>query len=198
MHVSLTTYEMQLVTDPKVLLTKNRIIKMVYELFGELVNAYKKELDNYGFKNEDFNNAKISRGENYKGLAYVIMDYPRHFGKTDVFAIRSFFWWGNFFSITIHLSGQYQKKYAPSIETAIRNGLFEGWFIGTSQNQWEHHFGVDNYELLEKEKPYNLSQLPFLKLAKKIPLSEWDQMISCFSANFQLIVKAIVNYAPIR
>ena len=35
-----------------------------------------------------FHSPKISKGENYKGLPYVMLDYPRCFGKTDIFAIR--------------------------------------------------------------------------------------------------------------
>ena len=54
---------------------------------------------------------KISRGENYNGLPYVMLDYPRCFGKEDVFAMRTMFWWGNFFSITWHLKGKYSKEY---------------------------------------------------------------------------------------
>ena len=40
---------------------------------------------------------KISRGEQYLGLPYVMLDYPRIFSKENVFAIRTFFWWGNYF-----------------------------------------------------------------------------------------------------
>ncbi|MEJ7682914.1 MAG: hypothetical protein WKG06_34670 [Segetibacter sp.] len=39
---SLTEYEMQLVTDSQVLITKNNIIQKVYELFGKLAEEYKK------------------------------------------------------------------------------------------------------------------------------------------------------------
>ena len=48
---------------------------------------------------------KIAKGENYLQLPYVLLDYPRCFDKENIFAIRTMFWWGNFFSITLHLSG---------------------------------------------------------------------------------------------
>jgi len=34
---------------------------------------------------------KISKGENYEGLPWVILDFPRYFDKENVFAIRCFF-----------------------------------------------------------------------------------------------------------
>src|SRR3954451_23837003 len=139
MTASLTTYEMQLVTDPQILITKNNIIRKVYELFGQLSEEYREEVY-YKIARQNLINPKISRGENYLGLPYVILDYPRQFAKDDVFAIRSFFWWGNFFSITLHLSGSYLRQYSPAIESAIKNKLVSEWHISVGDNQWEHHF----------------------------------------------------------
>src|SRR4051794_13074066 len=99
MTTSLTTYEMKLVIDPQVLLAKNVIIQKVYHLFGELSETYKKELANAVPGFGSLIDPKTSRGENYRGLPYVILDFPRQFTKVDVLAVRSFFWWGNFFSI---------------------------------------------------------------------------------------------------
>src|SRR5438309_4807722 len=123
MTTSLTAYEMQLVTDAQILITKNTIIRKVYELFGKLSEEYREEV-NCKIAGQNLISPKISRGENYLGLPYVILDYPRQFAKDDVFAIRSFFWWGNFFSITLHLSGSYLKQYSATIESAIKNRLF--------------------------------------------------------------------------
>ena len=58
---------------------------------------------------------KISKGENYKGLPWLVLDYPRYFNKEDIFAIRTLFWWGNFFSITLHISGKYKMRYEKKI-----------------------------------------------------------------------------------
>src|SRR5258708_37260851 len=50
---------------------------------------------------------KISQGERYLELPWLILDYPRIFSEEDIFAFRSMFWWGKHFSFTIHLSGKY-------------------------------------------------------------------------------------------
>lgn len=197
MTPSLTDYEMQLVTDPQILIAKNAIIQKVYELFGKLSEEYKKEADNK-IPGKNLINPKISRGENYIGLPYVILDFPRQFGKEDVFAIRSFFWWGNFFSITLHLSGRYQQQYAPAIENAINNKLFSGWYIGIGESQWEHHFETNNYIPAEEAIKDDLNKLPFLKLSKKIPLARWDDVNTFFTENFRMLAGILNSYAPIR
>src|SRR3954452_928432 len=104
MVTSLTAYESELVRDSKVLLTKNIIIEKVYRLFGQLASGYQDRLAASPVVGLNAVQAKISRGENYRGLPYVMLDYPRIFSKDHTFAIRSFYWWGNFFSITLQLS----------------------------------------------------------------------------------------------
>ena len=191
MFTSLTTYEMQLVTDPQVLMTKNSIIKKVYEIFGELAEKYKKEISNKIEDSKTLINPKISKGENYKGLPYVILDFPRQFNKTDIFAIRSFFWWGNFFSITLQLAGRYHQQYATVIKNAIDLRFYEEWYIGLLENQWEHHFESNNYSSLSRGINYDIAKLPYLKLAKKIPLNKWDEADTFFIKNFTLLVETL-------
>lgn len=188
---SLSNDEMKLVTDPQVLITKNRIIQKVYEIFGALAEDYKKILIGGGLTGATEVAAKISRGENYKGLPYVILDYPRQFGKVDVFAIRSFFWWGNFFSITLQLGGQYQDKYGEAIQKAIDKNLFEDWFIGCADDPWQHHFEGDNYVALQQGKHHRFSDLSHLKIAKKIPLDKWDEADCFFKKNFILLTQVL-------
>ncbi|MFX8895293.1 hypothetical protein ABTM96_19365, partial [Acinetobacter baumannii] len=85
--------------------------------------------------------AKISRGEHYEGLPWVMIDYPRYFKKNHFFAIRTFFWWGNFFSLTLQLKGKYQLGFQGSnFET-----LKADWFICVNEDEWQHHFRQDNY-----------------------------------------------------
>lgn len=191
MNTSLTTYEMQLVTDPQLLITKNNIIQKVYEIFGDLAEKYKKEISIAIPDCKTLIDPKISKGENYKGLPYVILDFPRQFSKTDIFAIRSFFWWGNFFSITLQLTGQYHKRYATAIQNAIDNRFYEEWYIGLLENQWEHHFERDNYLSLSRGIDYSIAKLSYLKLAKKISLNKWDETNNFFMESFILLVKTL-------
>jgi hypothetical protein len=121
---------------------------------------------------------KISKGENYKGLPYLLLDYPRYFNRENIFAIRTMFWWGNFFSITLHLSGIYkkgaEKKILRSYEILKKNGCY----CCVNDNQWEHHFETSNYKLLKEISPTafkaSICNNHFIKLANKIPLESVD------------------------
>ena len=117
--IHLSADELQLVQNAQLLLTKNTIIEKVYALFGELASELQQS-SIYATRNLPAElltlGPKISRGEKYKGLPYVMLDYPRCFGKEDIFAVRTFFWWGNFFSVTLHLKGKYQQLFIPYLQ----------------------------------------------------------------------------------
>lgn len=58
---------------------------------------------------------KISKGYNYKGFPYQVMDFPSVFGKQDTFSFRVFFWYGNYFSANLLLTGRYAKEWKQEI-----------------------------------------------------------------------------------
>jgi uncharacterized protein (DUF1015 family) len=91
-NVSLSAFELQLVTDPVWILTKTQIIEKVYNLFGDVSQLYQQHQHMQQLPSALTALApKISKGENYEGLPYVMLDYPRCFSREDVFAVRSFF-----------------------------------------------------------------------------------------------------------
>src|SRR3982750_1106316 len=113
-NVKLSNAELLLVCDEQFILTKNSIINKVYQLFGALSENF---IEQAKSKPEIFpvevsgTSPKIFRGENYRNLPYVLLDYPRFFSREKTFAIRCFFWWGNLFSITLHIAGEYFSRY---------------------------------------------------------------------------------------
>src|ERR1700743_3182070 len=81
---------------------------------------------------------KISRGENYRGLPWVMLDYPRVFGREDVLAIRTMFWWGHGFSVTLHLKGKYQELFLPVIRRRQHELSAQGFYMGVGADEWRH------------------------------------------------------------
>ena len=195
-NVELSKNELELVTSAEVILTKNRIIEKVYALFGSLSEDYRKILaaHSHHLPPEIFEKApKIYRGEQYLALPYVMLDYPRVFGKHEAFAIRSFFWWGNYFSITLQLSGNYLTRYSANIMKQLKNKQEENWFIGVNESEWEHHFEEDNYLLLKHFSLPALIQKPFIKIAKKIPLTEWTNAGDFFLKGYGELLELLSN-----
>jgi hypothetical protein len=139
---------------------------------------------------------KISKGEQYEGLPWVMLDYPRHYTQADAFGIRSFFWWGHGFSITLQLTGKFIDKYAAAIENYLSNPLLAGgWLLGKGNDPWQHHFRENNYQLYRGEQ---LITLPFVKLTKRFPFTQWDQMDILLRNGFMEILQMIAAKDKIR
>lgn len=174
-NVSLSAFEKQLVTDAGWILTKNNIIQKVIVLFAELSKTWQSNTILQQFPNAiTAISPKISKGENYNGLPYVMLDYPRCFGKEDVFAIRVFFWWGHFFSITLHLKGKYKLQFEQAIADAARaNELTTAW-VNINDDEWVHHFEQTNMKPVQLTDADMFREKKLLKLAYKLDLNNWD------------------------
>lgn len=200
--VTLSPKELELVNNADWILTKNGIIQKTTELFGEIGNAYQQLISQF----DEFNTApefriapKVSRGEQYQSLPYVMLDYPRYFTENEILAIRTFFWWGNHCSIQLVLKGKYLEKYGASIDRFFQlYGKYaaetRGWYIGTGTDLWQHHFEKSNYIPVEDWDGHSVQQLPFLKLAKKIPLEEWDDIEQFMLTHFRRLLAMLTEY----
>ncbi|HEX5151361.1 MAG TPA: hypothetical protein VFW07_07925 [Parafilimonas sp.] len=192
-NVELSKNESELVINSEFILTKNRIIEKVYTLFGLLSEDYKSQLLNNKvvLPSEALSSTpKIYKGENYLNLPYVMLDYPRVFLKEDVFAIRSFFWWGNYFSITLQLGGRFLQAYRNKIEMNLSNEINTGYFICINDAPWEHHFEESNYQSLKAiDSIETILNKPFIKIAKQHPLSEWNNAIAFYESNYENLLQ---------
>jgi hypothetical protein len=190
--VSLSKDEWDLVNNAQILLTKNEIIRKVYAMFGELAAEYASCCKGVLPDEVLVKQPKIARGENYEGLPYVMLDYPRRFLKEDTLAIRTFFWWGNFFSITLQLSGSFYQMLMPCLLEAADKELLSDWYIGINENSWLHHFEETNYVLCKSVDVKQVMQSrKTLKLAKKIPLNEWDNVPDFMNNNFKTLLSLV-------
>jgi hypothetical protein len=173
--IHLSPAEMEMVSDAGIILTKNTIQKKVILLLQgvqEKITLASKDLDPVLSTIPP----KISKGENYEGLPYAILDYPRIADKEDLCFIRSMFWWGNFFSSTLHLSGIYRSKLVENFHHVKM--MEDYYYIGINDDPWVHHFGPDNYRPLKdlsiQELEDIVSARSFIKIAAKFPLEEWE------------------------
>ena len=111
--IALSAKELELVCNKEWILTKHAIVQKVITLFGRALEDMQQQVEQriHGLPAAvNGQSPKISKGENFQSLPYVMLDYPRYFHKENTLAIRTFFWWGNFFSVTLHLSGEHKEK----------------------------------------------------------------------------------------
>ena len=182
--IDLSANELELVCNTEWILTKHLIIDKVYRLFGNLaLNMQEHIRQNAAILQREASegNPKISRGENYKGLPYVVLDYPRLFTSEHVFAIRTHFWWGNYFSVTLHLKGQFQQTYYDKLSANFEALAESGHLICLATDEWEHELREPYFTNLRsmgfEKYQQALVSMPFLKIAKPFPLYEWSSMV---------------------
>jgi hypothetical protein len=104
------------------------------------------------------------------------------------------FWWGNYFSIHLHLGGKFKTKYNDKIVEAIHNDKLDDWYIATNTSPWEHHFDADNYlpvRALKHAINSVTGERDFIKLAQKHPLQEWELAASFFEEKYREILEVL-------
>ena len=169
--------------DAEWILTKNSVMGKVVGMMAGLSEDYRSFSENQRFFEKD---PKISRGENYRGLPWVMLDYPRVFGREDVLAIRTMFWWGNAFSITLHLKGKYQEIFLPVIKQHRARLIGANFFMGVGGDEWRHEVVPENYLPMGGAQAGAAGDhsgagaqwgagLPFLKLAATVGLNRWAE-----------------------
>lgn len=193
--IRLSAEEQALVENAEWILTKNGILNKVNLLLVEVQEQQelivRAACDNLPLEICN-STAKISRGENYLGLPYLILDYPRSFGKEDTVAVRTMFWWGNFFSVTLHLSGSVKRGMEEKLSSAYGDFSREAVYVNINEDQWEHHFESNNYvavsEMTAAAFQTAITNRNFLKLAQRISLDEWNTASQKLTAMFRKFI----------
>ena len=198
--VSLSQKEMEIAANAELILTKNAILKKVNLLLGNLLENQRQYLESGSIQlpSEVMQTSpKISKGENYNGLPYLILDYPRYFEQDNILAVRTMFWWGNFFSITLHLSGRYKKMTEKKIISSFSLLKEKGFYCCVNDDQWAHDFEKNNYlpliEISEPDFKHLISDKSFLKLSGKLSLQKWDSAEEILLNSFGQIIGLLAD-----
>jgi hypothetical protein len=199
--VQLSKEELALVSDPGWILTKNSIMARAVELMAGLSERITPDLDELrkwmitqsaGFiPPANWDTPKISKGENYLGLPYVMLDYPRLFTREHVLAIRTMFWWGHYFSVTLHLKGWMQEMFLDVIERHTQELVDAGFHIAISEDEWRHEVEGDNYRLLKTGDLEEITRYPFLKLSATCGLEEWNKAPEILMGLYKILISAL-------
>lgn len=201
--LTLSTEERLLMMDTRFILTKNAVLKKVELLFGAVSETIRQKVVALELKDSPLFvlSPKIAKGEQYQGLPWVMLDYPRIFTKTDTCAIRCFFWWGNYCTITLQLAGSYLHDYSPLVEIFVKQHAGEGnWYLSEGEDQWQHQLEPTAYVAADSiNETYWLQDKSFLKLVKKIPLEQWDNIFPLLENNIISMLSVLKTYqAPSR
>lgn len=127
---------------------------------------------------------KVSKGEKHKGLPFVVLDYPRVFNKTDIFAIRTMTWWSKAYSVSLILKGKYLKEYLKPLNKNLVKS--HGLFYSQDGDIWEN-------ELTNKvSSTTKISETAdFVKISFQFPLSELNNLKINYFTSLKKLLKLI-------
>jgi hypothetical protein len=198
--ITLSAKELELVCNTDWILTKQVIIQKVIELFSRSLSAMQAcALQQQGKLPPQvfLKDPKISRGENYRGLPYVMLDYPRYFDKENTIAIRTFFWWGNFFSVSMQLSGQQKKLMETKLQANLEWLRQNDFWVCVNSHPWEHAYDTDNFVSLNQISAEAftsiLNNTSFVKISKKKSLQHWDTALLFIEQSFKELLTLLKN-----
>lgn len=190
--IALSDKELEMVNDREWILTKQRIIQAVYHLLESVINDINELLlpKWKDLSQQSTSPPRIFKGENYLGLPYVTLDYPKLFDSDNTLTVRTMFWWGNFISVTLHAGKTYNHRLIEKIKR--QRSQHTGLYVCINEDQWHHHFEADNYQLLQdisSEKLEEMIDKDFLKLAYKITLTEFNELRTTMYRHYQMLAE---------
>jgi len=195
--------ELVLMQDRDWILTKNKVINKVCELFGLLSEEMKALWENTAFRDlYHVNRAKISKGENFKGLPYVVLDYPGYFRKENIFSIRCLFWWGNYFSITLHLKGESKAYFAHSIRQTLAVLSTLDFQICVGDDEWIQDLNQKEFVPISEADESLIKRISegqsFIKISRKISFQKIDTIRQELLEYFVKLLESLGHQLPNR
>jgi hypothetical protein len=193
--MDLTEKELNILEDTEFLLTKIEVLRKVRALFIDTRGGLTKIVSNSPFKfpaGMDLTKGKISKGEHYQKLPYMVLDFPGLFTAESIFAYRIMFWWGHFFSATLHLQGLALNQYRSEILKDLKRLIPKKVYIGVGDSPWHYHYEHDNYVPLDENHLDLINGMDFIKLSKKIELRAWNEL-PAFSCDFLRYLLSVMN-----
>ena len=180
--ITFSEAELDAILYPDFFYTKHAALQKVMELLSETEKVLREIVEKHPFLGEHTNivSPKIFRGENYRKLPYMVLDYPRRFSTETIFAFRTMFWWGKEFSFTLHLQHAALDHFRNAIAKNISMLAGKQFYYAVYKTPWEYHFDPENYipldDLMKKADFTNeMLSAPFIKLSRKIPIAEFEK-----------------------
>ena len=196
--ITFSEAELDAILQPDFFYVKHAATGKLMELLSETERSLRTIVLSAGWLEEftDTISPKIFRGENYRQLPYIVLDYPRKFSTESIFAFRTMFWWGKEFSFTLHLQGKAWEHFRNISKEKFNLLANCGFYISVNDSPWQYYFEADNYAALDEliKDDENLARLlskNFIKLSRKIPVSEFQQVPLFAAETFSRLLKIL-------
>jgi len=199
--IVLSKGQLKLLSEQDFFFAKKNITEKIYRQLGELTSELQQLplFKRISFPEKtDIVHGKISKGENYLGLPYIILDFPRLFTNEKILAFRTMIWWGNFASNTLLISGDQLISVRENVRKNFSSLSKKNGWLCIHDSPWHHHFEKENYRriknLREEELREIFSKQDFLKMARKLPIDRINELTKYSLESFEVLASIL----PIR
>lgn len=137
--------------------------------------------------------SKISSGENFLNLPYMVLDYPKIAGNNFPFLFRTLFWWGHAASFQVLV----RTQASPELGERLVELCDGQTLVYVGNNIWENNFEASEFvaiaNLSEAQKVQVLNQ-DILKLvwvsATKKPENLFEEAIGFYKNFIEVVLTA--------
>ena len=171
--------ELRLVNHVELFQCKPAILKKVENRFLALQKGLEKEIIPLATnlpKSLDLVKKQIARGENHNGFPFLSLDYPQNFSKTEMFTMRTLFWWGHYLGFSLILKGERLTIYLERLLENRKTEPFQDIFVCLAPNPWEWELNEKNYSLVSKSNTEEFQkiilELGYLKLMRVVTVTD--------------------------
>ncbi len=174
--IKLTNHQLKLAADTDYPITKNQVIANISLLFDELGKQLQQADFEGSFKFLNNASYKVTRGENYQGLPFVVLDYPKISGADFPLVFRTLFWWGKYFSFNIIVQDEsLLKDINPSVWLNKNRELFNL----SGNDKWDNDVLSNAYEplTLQSKLTYNYAA-GCTRLSNILPISQYEELLN--------------------
>jgi hypothetical protein len=175
-EIKLTKEELDFSASTRYPLLKHSIVTRIntrFELLGEIL---RRELEPYHLPGD--NSFKITRGDNYRLMPYLILDYPRISSKEFPVLFRTMFWWGHFYSLNMLVRNDFVNS-REFIGTLQGSGL-KKLKLFTGNDLWEQDLDLDAFVSLKTCDLESLGGkdrlLAYTRIGKKVTFGRQEKL----------------------
>lgn len=129
---------------------------------------------------------KISKGENYQGYPYIILDNPRLFNQHSILVYRTMILYGHYASCHLQIHGDFLNQYKNSIYYNLKNFSDGNYYIPNGPSPWIYHLEDGGFDKLNMTLSMNdLFKHSFFKISSFLPISEIENLPDLSSLTFE-------------
>ena len=183
----LTNKEFELILDTEYpLLKKNAIEKIQAHLHQLGEKLTENPLITGPLHNVSF---KISKGENYLNLPYLVLDLPKIDGNHFPILCRTMFWWGKYFSFNVFIRKDAYDMY--TFEKKLKLIDSDGMHLLVNDKIWQQDLDSNDYCQITYWPENLVTAGPYLKISIKHPIEEIDNLFNKASLHYGKIISCL-------